>query len=58
MQRAKYMHTPPRIAVLDGRAVVSAHLARAGAEVVEAGPDAFSAACVSTYLRAKYRARL
>ena len=44
--------------VLDVRAVVSARLARAGAEVVEAGPDAFSAACVSTYLRAKYRARL
>lgn len=44
--------------VLDVRAVVSALLARAGAEVVEAGPDAFSAACVSTYLRAKYRARL
>jgi len=44
--------------VLDGRAVVSARLARAGAEVVEAGPDAFSAACVSTYLRAKHRARL
>ena len=44
--------------VLDARAVVSARLARAGAEVVEAGPDGFSAACVSTYLRAKYRARL
>jgi len=44
--------------VLDVRAVVSARLARAGAEVVEAAPDAFSAACVSTYLRAKYRARL
>jgi uncharacterized protein (DUF58 family) len=44
--------------VLDGRALVSARLSRAGAEVVEAAPDAFSAACVSTYLRAKYRARL
>ena len=44
--------------VLDGRTAVSAHLARAGAEVVEAPPDAFSAACVATYLRAKYRARL
>lgn len=44
--------------VLDGRVLVSARLARAGAEVVEAPPDAFSAACVSTYLRAKYRARL
>ena len=44
--------------VLDARSVVSAHLARAGAEVVEAPPDAFSAACVTTYLRAKHRARL
>ena len=44
--------------VLDARAVVSARLARAGAEVVEAGPDAFSAACVTAYLRAKRRARL
>lgn len=44
--------------VLDARAVVSARLARAGAEVVEAALDAFSAACVSTYLRAKHRARL
>jgi len=44
--------------VLDARALVSARLARAGAEVVEAGPDAFSVACVSSYLRAKHRARL
>jgi uncharacterized protein (DUF58 family) len=44
--------------VLDGRTKVGAQLARAGAEVVEAPPDAFSAACVSTYLRAKHRARL
>lgn len=44
--------------VLDGRATVSAGLAGAGAEVVEAGPGAFSAACVATYLRAKSRARL
>jgi uncharacterized protein (DUF58 family) len=44
--------------VLDARRSVSARLARAGAEVVEATPDGFSAACVSTYLRAKYRARL
>jgi hypothetical protein len=44
--------------VLDARATVSARLARAGAEVVEAAPDAFSAACVSVYLRAKHRARL
>jgi len=66
---AELVHTPPSTPfdtyaaavahdVLDGRAVVSARLARAGAEVVEAGPDAFSAACVSTYLRAKHRARL
>ena len=44
--------------VLDARATVSARLSRAGAEVVEAAPDAFSAACVVTYLRAKHRARL
>jgi uncharacterized protein (DUF58 family) len=44
--------------VLEGRALVAARLARAGAEVVEAVPDAFSAACVATYLRAKHRARL
>jgi uncharacterized protein (DUF58 family) len=44
--------------VLDARAVVSAKLARAGAEVVEAGPATFSVACVSAYLRAKQRARL
>ena len=44
--------------VLDGRTAASARLARAGAEVVEAAPDSFSAACVSTYLRAKWRARL
>lgn len=44
--------------VLDGRSSVSARLTRAGAEVVEAGPDAFSAACVAAYLKAKHRARL
>jgi uncharacterized protein (DUF58 family) len=44
--------------VLDARALASARLARAGAEVVEAAPDAFSVACVSSYLRAKHRARL
>ena len=43
---------------LDARAVVSARLTRAGAEVVEAGPERFSAACVSTYLGAKRRALL
>jgi uncharacterized protein (DUF58 family) len=44
--------------VLEARALVSARLTRAGAEVIEAPPDAFSAACVITYLRAKHRARL
>lgn len=44
--------------VADARATASARLVRAGAEVVEAAPDAFSAACVTTYLRAKHRARL
>ncbi|MDQ4070459.1 MAG: DUF58 domain-containing protein, partial [Actinomycetota bacterium] len=44
--------------VLDSRTKVSARLARAGAEVVEAPPDAFSAACVVAYLGAKSRARL
>ena len=44
--------------VLDGRAVLASRLRRAGAEVVEAAPDAFSVACVSAYLRAKHRARL
>ena len=44
--------------VLDSRAKVAAELARAGAEVVESPPHAFSAACVASYLRAKYRARL
>ena len=66
---AGIVSTPPETAVdvyaaavahevLDARATVSARLARAGAEVVEAAPDGFSAACVSTYLRAKHRARL
>jgi uncharacterized protein (DUF58 family) len=66
---AALVSTPPATAVdtyaasvahdvLDARATVSAQLARAGAEVVEAAPDAFSAACVSIYLRAKHRARL
>ena len=44
--------------VLDARTTVSARLARAGAEVVEAPPEEFSAACVVAYLRAKSRARL
>ena len=66
---AELVTTPPSAAfdvyaaavahdVLDGRRSASARLARAGAEVVESGPDAFSAACVATYLRAKHRARL
>jgi uncharacterized protein (DUF58 family) len=44
--------------VLDARTTVTALLARAGAEVVESPPGAFSAACVAAYLKAKYRARL
>jgi uncharacterized protein (DUF58 family) len=44
--------------VLDERAVVTARLRRAGAEVVEAAPDALGAACVRVYLQAKARARL
>jgi uncharacterized protein (DUF58 family) len=66
---AELVTTPPSTAfevyaaavahdVLDGRLLVSARLAAAGAEVVEAAPDAFSAACVVTYLSAKHRARL
>ena len=46
------------LSVLDGRTTVSAQLARAGAEVVESEPGAFSAVCVAAYLKAKHRARL
>jgi len=44
--------------VLDARARVAAQLRAAGADVVEAPPDALGAACVAAYLRAKARARL
>jgi uncharacterized protein (DUF58 family) len=43
--------------VLDARARVVAHMRRAGADVVEARPDALAAACVRAYLRAKWAAR-
>ncbi|MBV8950942.1 MAG: DUF58 domain-containing protein [Actinobacteria bacterium] len=44
--------------VLDARARVTALLRHAGADVVDARPDALPAACVAAYLRAKSRARL
>jgi uncharacterized protein (DUF58 family) len=44
--------------VLAARARAVALLRRAGADVIEAGPDALGAACVRAYLRAKARARL
>ena len=44
--------------VLEARRRVTALLQHAGAVVVEARPDSFSAACVSAYLKAKARARL
>jgi len=43
--------------VLDARARVAAQMRHAGAEVVEARPDALAAACVRSYLRAKWTAR-
>jgi uncharacterized protein (DUF58 family) len=43
--------------VLDARARVVAHMRRAGADVVEASPEALAAACVRAYLRAKWTAR-
>jgi uncharacterized protein (DUF58 family) len=43
--------------VLDARARAVALIRRAGAEVVEAPPGAFGAACVRAYLRMKARAR-
>ena len=63
------VHAPPRapadvytaavaLDVLDARSRVVAQLRRAGADVVEAGPDVLPAACVGAYLRAKARARL
>jgi uncharacterized protein (DUF58 family) len=46
------------VEALDARARVAAQLSRAGAEVLEAAPDALAAACVGAYLRAKARSRL
>jgi len=45
------------LSVLDARAMVTARLRRAGADVVEAPPNALAAACVRAYLRAKSTAR-
>jgi hypothetical protein len=44
--------------VLEARTRVAHQLARAGAQVVEAAPARLGAACVSTYLTLKSRARL
>jgi uncharacterized protein (DUF58 family) len=44
--------------VLAARTRARELLLRAGAEVLEAGPDALAAACVGSYLRAKARARV
>jgi uncharacterized protein (DUF58 family) len=44
--------------VLAARAKVAAQLRHAGAQVVEAPPGSLAAACVSSYLRAKARARV
>jgi uncharacterized protein (DUF58 family) len=46
------------VEALDARARVAAQLGRAGAEVLEAPPEALAAACVGAYLRAKARSRL
>ncbi len=45
--------TAAALDLLDSRALAAQRLRRAGARVVEASPDAFSAACVGAYLRAK-----
>ena len=45
------------LGVLDARTAVAARLRRAGADVVEAPPNALAAACVRAYLRAKWTAR-
>jgi uncharacterized protein (DUF58 family) len=45
------------LGVLDARVTVAARLRRAGADVVEAPPNALAAACVRAYLRAKWTAR-
>jgi uncharacterized protein (DUF58 family) len=44
--------------VLAARERVAAALRRAGAEVLEAPPPTFTAACVGAYVRLKERARL
>ena len=44
--------------VLAARARVAALLRRAGADVIEAPPDRLPTECVTSYLRAKARARL
>jgi uncharacterized protein (DUF58 family) len=44
--------------VLDARAAVATRVRHAAAQVVEAPPESFAAACVRSYLRAKSRARL
>ena len=49
--------TAAALGVLDARATVAAKLRRAGADVVEAPPDALAAACVRAYLREKWTAR-
>ena len=46
------------VEALDARTRVAAQLRRAGAEVLEAPPEALAAACVGAYLRAKARSRL
>jgi uncharacterized protein (DUF58 family) len=46
------------VEALDARARVAAQLGRAGAEVLEAPPEALAVACVGAYLRAKARSRL
>jgi uncharacterized protein (DUF58 family) len=46
------------VEIAAARAAVAARLRAAGAEVVEAAPDALPARCVAAYLSAKARARL
>ncbi len=45
--------TAAALDLLDSRALAATRLRRAGARVIESAPDAFSAACVGAYLRAK-----
>jgi uncharacterized protein (DUF58 family) len=64
-----FLHTPPQtpmdvyataaaLDLIDARTRAAALIARAGAQVVEATPDRFAAACVHGYLAAKSRLRL